>query len=161
MLPIRAILHPTDFSEHATTAYHLAAALARDYGARIIVAHIRLRPVVGYGQGVVPPESELTAEEIEEQLANYVALEAGVETEEIVMEGDPSTQIVHLAKEYHCDVIVLGTHGWTGLNRLLMGSVAEQVLRRAECPVLTIRNPLPLRSEDKDFISSLEQATGE
>ena len=60
-----------------------------------------------------------------------------------VHEGDPATQIVRVAQETRCDLIVLGTHGRTGLGRLLMGSVAEQVLRKAPCPVLTVKTPFP------------------
>jgi len=55
--------------------------------------------------------------------------------------GDPAEQILRVANEIHADLIVMGTHGRTGLERLLMGSVAEQVLRQAPCPVLTVRNP--------------------
>jgi nucleotide-binding universal stress UspA family protein len=58
-----------------------------------------------------------------------------------MLEGDPTREIVRLAREKECDLIVMGTHGWTGLTRLLMGSVAEHVVRKAHCPVLTVKVP--------------------
>ena len=60
-----------------------------------------------------------------------------------VQDGDPVVEILEVTREAPCDLIVMGTHGRTGLGRLLMGSVAEQVLRRASCPVLTVRTPFP------------------
>jgi universal stress protein A len=60
-----------------------------------------------------------------------------------VAEGDPAEMILRVAEEVHADLIVMGTHGRTGLSRLLMGSVAEQVVRRAPCPVLTMKAPFP------------------
>src|SRR5207247_9050465 len=67
----------------------------------------------------------------------------------ILLEGDAAKEIVELARDSQCDLIVMGTHGRTGLGRLLMGSVAEQVMRRAPCPVLTIKAPIEAaRSEE-------------
>jgi nucleotide-binding universal stress UspA family protein len=60
-----------------------------------------------------------------------------------VVEGNAAPEILRVAEESHCDVIVLGTHGRTGLARLLLGSVAEQVVRRASCPVLMVKGPFP------------------
>jgi nucleotide-binding universal stress UspA family protein len=60
-----------------------------------------------------------------------------------LQEGDPATEILRIAQECKCDLIVMGTHGRTGVARLLMGSVAEHVVRKAECPVLVVKTPLP------------------
>jgi nucleotide-binding universal stress UspA family protein len=66
-----------------------------------------------------------------------------VKIEHRLAEGDPAREILRVARETGCDLIVMGTHGWTGLGRLLMGSVAEQVVRKATCPVLTVKTPIP------------------
>jgi nucleotide-binding universal stress UspA family protein len=135
MLPIRAILHPTDFSERSGYAFQLACSLARDHGARLIVLHVMPVPLV--------QEKRLYREEMAEELNRLGAPDAQVRVEHRLEEGDPATQILRVAQETTCDLIVLGSHGRTGLDRLLMGSVAEQVVRRASCPVLTVKAPFP------------------
>jgi len=143
MLPIRTILHPTDFSDRSGYALHLASALARDYQARLVLLHVLARPVIGYGEGVVPPEPEVIREEAKEQLDRLAAPGAGVVTDRRLAEGEPAEVILHFARETPADLIVMGTHGRTGLGRLLMGSVAEHVVRKAPCPVLTVTAPFP------------------
>jgi nucleotide-binding universal stress UspA family protein len=141
MLPLHTLLHPTDFSERSEYAFRLACSLARDYGARLVVLHVVTPPVVIYGEGVVPPEPEMFRAEAQEKLNRLEAPAPGVGMERRLTEGDPVAEILRLARESGADLIVLGTHGRTGLGRLLMGSVAEQVVRQAPCPVLTIRMP--------------------
>ncbi len=133
MLPIQTILHPTDFSERSGYAFQLACSLARDRGARLIVLHVMPVPLV--------QEKFLYREEMAGALNRLGAPDAQVRLERRLEEGDAATQILRVAEETGCDLIVLGTHGRTGLGRLLMGSVAEQVLRRASCPVLTVKAP--------------------
>jgi nucleotide-binding universal stress UspA family protein len=145
MLPIRTILHPTDFSGHSEYAFRLASSLARDYGARLIVLHVFERPLFIHG-GVMtaPPEPPPTEEErqaIRKELLGIKPPDAGVCTEHLLEEGDPATGIMQVAQERACDLIVMGSHGRTGLGRLVMGSVAEQVVRKAPCPVLTVKLP--------------------
>jgi nucleotide-binding universal stress UspA family protein len=82
-------------------------------------------------------------EEMEEVLHRMAVPELTIRVERRLEEGDPATQIVRVAQETGCDLIVLGTHGRTGLDRLLMGGVAEQVVRLASCPVLTLKAPFP------------------
>jgi nucleotide-binding universal stress UspA family protein len=135
MLSIRTILHPTDFSECSGHAFQLACSLARDHGARVIVLHVISVPLV--------QEKRLYREEVEMELNRLVALDSKVPVEHQLEEGDAATQILRVAQETSCDLIVIGTHGRTGLGRLVMGSVAEQVLRKASCPVLTVRVPFP------------------
>lgn len=150
MLPIRTILHPTDFSEAADYAYRLARMIARDCGARLIVLH-----VVGLELNLPHPihtELGLAFDCSEDEHSRHAAwmrrLHEGFEgdpelrVETRLIYGDAATQIVHLAEEVPCDLIVMGTHGRSGLGRLLMGSVAEAVLRQARCPVLTVKSPL-------------------
>jgi nucleotide-binding universal stress UspA family protein len=143
MLPIKTILHPTDFSERSNAAFDLACSLARDYQAKIHILHVAPEPVVGYGQGIVPPETYRYQHVMHEKLDQLVPKDAQVQIQRRLALGDAATEILRLAGEIKTDMIVMGTHGWTGLARLLMGSVAEQVVRRASCPVLTVKTPLP------------------
>ena len=145
MLPIRTVLHPSDFSEHSDYAFGLACSLARDYGARLIVLHVLKRPVLAYG-GVMtaPPPSPPSAEQRQsarEQLHRIKPPDPAICVEHVLEEGDPATAILQIAQERPCELIVMGSHGRTGLGRLLMGSVAEQVVRKAPCPVLTVKTP--------------------
>jgi nucleotide-binding universal stress UspA family protein len=141
MLDIHTILHPTDFSPHSEYALVLACALARDYGARLVVLHVvEQRPLVYEGVVLPPAGEELLAAAQEELEQMQVPLEISP-VERRIVEGDPVTEILAAAESMTADLIVMGTHGRTGLRRLIMGSVAEQVARRASCPVLTIRTP--------------------
>jgi nucleotide-binding universal stress UspA family protein len=147
MLPIRTILHPTDFSERSQAAFRLACALARDYDACLIALHVMPTEVV-YGEGVVLPPSHGYRLEMLEKLEELRAEGPGVRVETRLAEGNPAEQINRLAEEIPCDLIVMGTHGRTGLGRLLMGSVAEQVVRKAPCPVLTVKQPFAQPAEE-------------
>jgi nucleotide-binding universal stress UspA family protein len=145
MLPIKTILHPTDLSAAAQLAQRLAASLARDYRARLILMHVRTSSPADYGQSgsihgdLLEPEGSL--ETLRQKLAALVPDPEQFPVEVVVLDGTAATEIVNLAKDRACDLIVMGTHGRTGLGRLLMGSVAEQVLRHAQCPVLTVKTP--------------------
>jgi nucleotide-binding universal stress UspA family protein len=144
MGPIRTILHPTDFSERSGYAFQLACALARDYGARLIVLHVAEPPVIPYGGVMTPPPPPRDSwRALEEQLHRIQAPEPTVHVEHRLEEGGPVAEILRVARETTADLIVMGTHGRTGLGRLLMGSVAEQVVRKAPCPVLTVKTPFP------------------
>jgi nucleotide-binding universal stress UspA family protein len=142
MLPLRTILHPTDFSEHSGYAFQLACALAWDHGARLVVLHVQ-PPVICHALVPISSEPPAVWRALEEQLSKLRPPDPDVCVEHHLTEGDPAAEIVHLAQETHCDLIVMGTQGRTGMDRLLMGSVAEAVLRKAPCPVLTVRGPLP------------------
>lgn len=158
MLPIRTILHATDFSDRAENAFRLACAMARDYQARLLVAHVIPAMPVTPALGAAPPEIE-TEGALQERFDRYVG-EEEVVAERFLLEGDPPAEILRLAEDTQCDLIVLGTHGWTGLSRLLMGSVAEQVVRRASCPVLTVRTPFPVSEMAADRTEIVEAAVG-
>jgi nucleotide-binding universal stress UspA family protein len=145
MLPIHNILMPTDFSERATYAFHMASALARDHGASLTVLHVREIPALPFAEfGAVPPADLPSREELLEKLARYEPADAAINYEFIIADGEPGEEIVRVATERDCDLIVMGTHGRTGLSRLLMGSVAERVVRRAPCPVLTLKTDVPV-----------------
>ena len=135
---IRTILHPTDFSPHSENALQLACALARDYDARLVVLHAEKVPPAVYGSEALPLDPEVTYREARKHLNEIVIPDAEIHVERRFEEGDPIPTILHIAGEIDADLIVLGTHGRTGLKRFLMGSVAEQIVRRARCPVLTV-----------------------
>jgi nucleotide-binding universal stress UspA family protein len=110
----------------------------------MVILHVELPPVVVYGNGVVIPRSDGDLEQTRAKLLQIKPPDDFIRVEHQLAEGDPATEILKVAEEKHCDLIVMGTHGWTGLNRLLMGSVAEKVVRKAPCPVLTIKTPFPI-----------------
>jgi nucleotide-binding universal stress UspA family protein len=144
MLPVRTIVHATDFSECSEAAFRLACSVARDYGARLLVLHV-LRPptATAYEAGAVLLEPEGYRDELWEKLHRLQPRQPGVPVNHRLSEGDPAAEVLALARETGCDLIVVGTHGRTGLGRLLLGSVAEQVVRKAPCPVLTVKAPPP------------------
>ncbi len=143
MWSIRTILGATDLSDSSLPALDLAAALARDQGARLVVLHVPVPPPF-----VRPGEMARILQQpggyrrkLEEQLQRFCppGLESRIDYR--LEEGDPGVEILRVAEDLACDLIVMGTHGRTGLSHLLMGSVAEKVVRRACCPVLTVRIP--------------------
>jgi nucleotide-binding universal stress UspA family protein len=140
MFPIHMILHPTDFSERSANALQLACALGCDYGARIVILHVVAPPAIIYGDWIVPPDPHESSSQATEQI-EHLEIPAASRAERRVEEGDPALTILQVAGEINADLIVMGTHGRTGIGRLLMGSVAEEVVRRAVCPVLTVTNP--------------------
>lgn len=147
MLTFKSILHPTDFSEASELALRMAVGLARDYQARLIVLHA-LEPPVYYGElGVsfIPPEDY--REKAQERIAALVGPDRPIEVETIVVEGIAAVEILRAASELHPDLIVIGSHGRTGLGRVLMGSVAEEISRKAPCPVLIVREPHKIPEE--------------
>jgi nucleotide-binding universal stress UspA family protein len=140
---IQRILHPTDFSPAAAAAFEFACALARDHNASLILLHVAQQPVTNIaGMPVVPPSPpQINRKGLDAQLRAIAAANPQLRVECSLREGEPAGTIVNVARDRACDAIVMGTHGWTGLSRLLMGSVAEQVVRRATCPVVTVKSP--------------------
>src|ERR687890_2717860 len=146
---IRSILLPTDFSECANYALSFAASFARQAGARIICVHViePVVPTVGY-TGMTEP---LPLADITEQLEDSAERElpklaecdecSGIDVEELVVHGEAASEIVRVAKERDVDLIVISSHGRTGLGRILFGSTAESVVRHASCPVLVVKPP--------------------
>ena len=148
-MKIRSILLPTDFSECASYALSYASGFARDAGASIICVHViePVVPTVGYS-GVTEP---LPMADISDQLETSATRElpkiaqheecAGLSVEEVIVHGDAASEIVRVARERKVDLIVIASHGRTGLGRILFGSTAEQVVRHAPCPVLVVKPP--------------------
>ena len=138
----KKILFPTDFSHTSDAALGLATTLAKQSGATLLIAHVSEPPQVYTGGEFYYGAPEPSVEELERMLSQVVPSDAAVPFEHRLVTGIPSTAIVKLAEDEDVDMIVLGTHGRTGLSRAVMGSVAELVVRRATCPVLTYKSPL-------------------
>jgi nucleotide-binding universal stress UspA family protein len=147
IMKARTILFPTDFSPFGQEALRWATALARDSGAKMIIIHVE-EPPMAYGGGEMYLGSEEgDREELRKSLVQVVPTDSKVAFEHKLLTGDPATAIVETADNENADLIVIGTHGRTGLTRLLMGSVAEAVVRRAKCPVLTVKHPSAVPNE--------------
>jgi nucleotide-binding universal stress UspA family protein len=139
-------VHPTDFSEYSWNAWEVACALARDYQARLLLVHVE-PPLPSYAElGAIPPEP-VDRRALERHLAQIEPTDATLNVTRTLLVGNEASEIARFAKENHADLIVMGTHGRTGLGRLLMGSVAELVLRQASCPVLTVKTPMKLHAQ--------------
>ena len=136
----KKILFPTDFSHTGDAALALATALARDTGATLIIVHVE-EPTNVYAGGEFyygipnPPTDELRR-----MLAEVKPTDPAVACEHRLLSGDPAGSVVRFADEEKFDLIVMGTHGRTGIVRVLMGSVAESIVRRANCPVITFKS---------------------
>jgi nucleotide-binding universal stress UspA family protein len=149
MMQISSILFPTDFSECGNYALSYAASLARTFKASIICLNViePIVPTVGYS-GMTEP---LPIADIAEQLEDSAERElpklaecdecSGLEVEELVVHGEAAAEIVRVAKDRNVDLIVIASHGRTGLGRILFGSTAEAVVRHAQCPVLVVKPP--------------------
>jgi universal stress protein A len=145
MFRIKTILFPTDFSKSAERAFQVAGSLALDHDARVIVMHVVPPSVVMEGVVLPPPPPEDYEERIRTVFKKLQTIDpryANVRIETRLVQGEPADEILRASRETLCDMIVMGTHGRSGLGRLLMGSVAELVLRKATCPVLTVKTPL-------------------
>ncbi len=147
MLRIRTILVPTDFSDFSEYAWHVACALANDHGARLALAHVKAVPVVGYAGIGVPPEP-VDEGALRANLNEVQPVHPNLTVDRYVLSGEPADAIVEFANEVAADMIVMGSHGRTGFGRLLMGSVAELVARRSNCPVLIVKQPMEAVEEE-------------
>lgn len=142
-LRLRKILCPTDFSPTADRALETAMEFARSAGpAEITLAHANFVPLEIEALGVYGPAKVLedlakaAREQLDQRLERLRS--AGVSAHHVHADGRPDEVILELARREGTDLIVMGTHGRTGLSHVLLGSVAERVLRRAECPVMTV-----------------------
>ncbi|HJU29073.1 MAG TPA: universal stress protein [Candidatus Binataceae bacterium] len=145
------ILVPTDFSEDSKLALSYAIELAQKFSAEIIVVHVDqpLAPVmvselnpgldVGTMNRIAEEQRLLALRELDQTSARL--RESGVKSRGLMRVGAPFLEILHAAQTENADLIVMGTHGRTGLAHVLIGSVAERVVNKAPCPVLTVRHP--------------------
>ena len=148
-MDFRSILVPTDFSECARRAAPVAAQLARLTGASVICLHV-VEPVV-QPLGWTPVAEPMPAAELGERMEESAARDlpafskseefAGLAVEDLIAHGEPASEIVRVAGERGVGLIVISSHGRTGLGRILFGSTAESVVRHARCPVLVVKPP--------------------
>jgi general secretion pathway protein E len=136
------ILFPTDFSPASNAALRYAVSFAKQADAALLVAHVEPGRTVGIGT-VPPPDGNLA--EKEAALVALLGKVAGPDKPLVhefrTLHGDPAAEIVRLAEQERVDLIVMATAGRTGLRRVLMGSVAEAIVRQATCPVLSLKEP--------------------
>ncbi len=143
-ISIQRILVPVDFSEHADAVIEWGAHFAEEHGSTIVLLHAYHLPVE-FQQlegAYLPPEFWTNVKlEAEQSLSRFVEqLRArGLDVESRVREGYPATVIVEEATDLPADLIVIGTHGLSGLKHMLLGSIAERVVQKAPCPVLTVK----------------------
>ena len=135
----KTILFPTDFSTASDAALVHAESLARQMNARLLIVHVE-EPPLAYGGGELYyglPEPD--SERILKMLEDVKPSDPSVPYAHRLTMGDPAGEVVRIATDENAEMIILGTHGRTGMTRLLMGSVAEAIVRRAPCPVLVYR----------------------
>jgi nucleotide-binding universal stress UspA family protein len=145
-MQIKTILFPTDFSNGARAAMDHAVSLAKDYNARLVLLYVVQD--ISIAEWYIP--SSLSVTDLLEDMQKSASQEmdkwaAEVSTkiqdvEKMVVRGVPFVEIIRTAREKKVDLIVIGTHGRTGIDHLLFGSTAEKVVRKAPCPVLTVRS---------------------
>jgi nucleotide-binding universal stress UspA family protein len=138
-MKVQKILHPTDFSASGKSALEVATALARDAHATLLIVHVEEIPLTTGGGEYLYDLPVRDTKALEKQLAQVLPTDSGVPYTHRLLAGHPADEIVQLVEDEGIDLIVMGTHGRRGLTRLLMGSIAEAVVRRAKCPVLTVR----------------------
>ena len=149
MIQIANILYPTDFSELSAQAMKYAAALSGKLGARLHCLHVVDDAYLQYWLAadmpavpIGPPVEEVIASS-RKQLNDFLAagLPADLPVIKVVRRGRPFLEIINYAREESIDLVVIGTHGRTALREALMGSVADKVVRKSPCPVMTVRSP--------------------
>jgi nucleotide-binding universal stress UspA family protein len=146
VIKLKRVLVPTDFSDSARHAFTYGLSFAKEYGAELVLLHVVENVTVGYASDLFP----VPMAEVFQEISGYAraelaklgqeARDRGVPgVSEQVIQGKPSNEIIRFASENHVDMIVLGTHGKGMLDQALFGSTTERVVRRAPCPVLTVR----------------------
>jgi nucleotide-binding universal stress UspA family protein len=140
MQSINRILLATDFSDDSAHALDHAKEFARRFGAQIIVLHADEMLAVVPGSNLAEERRSVAQAELD-RIVKHLS-DRDLSAVAVLRPGVPADEIVKLADDRIVDLIVMGTHGRSGLSHLLMGSVAEHVVRRASCPVLTVPNPL-------------------
>jgi nucleotide-binding universal stress UspA family protein len=152
MPQIKRIVVPIDFSEYSKEAFRYAVDFAKTFGAELLLVYV-VEPVVypsdfSFGQVALPSMDLELRERSQEQLQFLIQKEVpdGIAARCIVRSGKPFNEIIQSAKEESADLIIIATHGHSGIEHVLFGSTAEKVVRKAPCPVLSIR------SADREFV---------
>jgi nucleotide-binding universal stress UspA family protein len=148
MINIKKILYPTDFSPYSNQAYFHAVALAEKHHASLTVMYVYVpgvRPLGDRGSADRPYWQEL--------LEQIRPVDPTIPVHHVLVEGDPAGEIVRYTHDAGIDLVVMGTHGRTGLERLLMGSVAEKVMRDSPCSVLVVKLPRAIAVPEKTEVA--------
>ena len=148
MIDLNVILHPTDFSESSKYAMQYACSLAQQYKAKLVVLHVieEISGAMYFDMLQTPPLAQLM-DDIQEQARAALEdllpadVKENLKTEYLIRRGVAFLETVRCADEIDADLVVCGTHGRTGLKHALFGSVAEKIVRKAHCPVLSVRHP--------------------
>ena len=148
MIKIDKILFPTDFSDHSKHAFSYALSFAKEYGAKLVMLHVvedvqYLANAYMFDVPMMPSFSDMEqsrSKEMDEFLEREVS-DSSVQIDKSIRHGRPFVEIIQAAREEEADLIVIATHGRGGLEHVLFGSTAEKVVRKAPCPVLSIRMP--------------------
>lgn len=133
----KTILVPIDFSAHSKAALEYACSFAQDSGAELLIVHAR-DDTIQHVEGLGPVDA---LEGLDAALHDMKPTDDSVSFSHRMLEGPPAQAILKAAEEEDVEMIVMGTHGRSGFKRLLIGSVAEAVVQKAKCPVLTLRQP--------------------
>ncbi len=148
MDPIKKILVPIDFSDYSKRALRYAIDFSKHFNSELILVSV-IEPMIypadfSMGQVAIPATDQNLTERIENELKSLEENEIGnqVKSKRIIKSGKPFYEIVETAREEDVDLIIIATHGHTGVEHLLFGSTAEKVVRKAPCPVLTLREPI-------------------
>lgn len=146
MHPFQTFLFAGDFSKSSREAFRVASSLAREQSTRLVVLHVVEPPTVPGELNAALAFADVSPAQLEamrDQLREVYVPNHPIVVEYWTRVGHPAEEILRVAGELRCHLIIMGTHGRTGLARLLAGSVAETVMRKANCPVLTVRSTLP------------------
>ena len=147
-LSIKKVLVPTDFSDYSKSALRYSVNFAKVFDAEIILVYV-IEPVIyppdfSMGQIAIPAVNAEWDQKAKEELDNLAKNEipSGVKVQTIVRTGKPFVEIIDTATGEDADIIIIATHGHSGVEHILFGSTAEKVVRKAPCPVLTLREPI-------------------
>ena len=148
MIEIKKILFPTDFSDHSKYAFCYALSFAKEYEAKLYVLHViediqYLANAYMFDVPIMPSLADMEKNRLKEmqEFIDTSKPDPSVKIEKVIRRGRPFIEIIQMAKDEKIDLIVTATHGRGGLEHVVFGSVAEKVVRRAPCPVLSIRRP--------------------
>jgi len=148
MIKIEKILFPTDFSEHSKHAFSYAVSFAKEYGARLYMLHIvedvqYLANAYMFDVPIMPSFADMEQSRLKEmqEFIDRETADSSISIEKMIKHGRPFIEIIQTARDENIDLIVIATHGRSGLEHVFFGSTAEKVVRKAPCPVLSIRMP--------------------
>lgn len=145
MINLNRILVATDFSDHASIAFKYAQALAGAFDAEVILCHVVESPdlisqIPPTGEGYFPPNFQEQQKQAAQKECETILADSGLaKSRTLIVEGSPFFEIIRAAKQEDADLVIVGTHGRGAIAHALLGSVAEKVVRKAPCPVLTVR----------------------